>query len=132
MAASPAPTPANRPKSPHLQIWRWHITMATSIFHRASGVALYAGALGLVVWLAALATGAQAFTLISDLLGTLVGQLALYAFSVAVSYHLANGIRHLFWDVGKGYAPKAADGSAWLVIIFALVAPIGVWALANF
>jgi succinate dehydrogenase / fumarate reductase, cytochrome b subunit len=126
-----AAKPSARPLSPHLQVWRWHVTMATSILHRASGVALYGGAIGLTIWLGALAAGPQAFAPITAFLSSIFGLLALYGFSVAISYHLANGVRHLFWDAGKGFTPKAADASGWFVIAFALAAPIGIWALAN-
>jgi succinate dehydrogenase / fumarate reductase cytochrome b subunit len=120
-----------RPLSPHLQVWRWHVTMATSIFHRASGVGLYIGAIGLTAWLITVAIGPEAYAQLAGLLGTLPGQLVLYAFSVAAFYHLANGVRHLVWDAGKGFKPKTADASGWFVIIFALVAPVGLWALAS-
>lgn len=120
-----------RPLSPHLQVWRWHVTMASSILHRASGVALYVGAAGLAIWLLALASGPEAFGVVAGLLATLPGQLAIYAMTVAIVYHMANGLRHLFWDFGAGYDPKAAESSGWLVIIVALAAPIGVFALAN-
>jgi succinate dehydrogenase / fumarate reductase cytochrome b subunit len=126
-----AAKPDTRPLSPHLQVWRWHVTMAASILHRVSGVALYVGALGLVVWLVAVAMGQEAFGPIEFLLQTVIGQLALYVFSVAISYHLAQGLRHLFWDAGYGFKPAQANATAWVAIVFALVAPIGVWALAN-
>lgn len=120
-----------RPIAPHLQVWRWHVTMASSILHRASGVALYAGGVGFAIWLLALASGPEAFAQVSALLGTLPGQLAIYGMTVAIAYHLANGIRHLVWDFGAGYDPRAADSSGWFVIIFALAAPVAVFALAN-
>lgn len=123
--------PTERPLSPHLQVWRWHVTMATSIFHRASGVGLYLGAIGLTAWLITVAIGAEAYAQLAGLLATLPGQLALYAFSVAAFYHLANGVRHLVWDSGAGFKPKTADASGWFVIVFALVAPVGLWALAS-
>ncbi len=126
-----AAKPSTRPLSPHLQVWRWHVTMATSILHRASGVALYAGAIGLAIWLGALAAGPQAFAPVAEFLSSLLGQLALYGFTVAISYHFANGLRHLFWDAGAGLEPKTANASGWFVIAFALAAPIGIWALAN-
>lgn len=121
-----------RPMAPHLQVWRWHVTMAGSILHRATGVGLYAAAIGVAIWLVVLASGPDAYAPVDALLRSLPGELALYALSVAIAYHFANGIRHLVWDSGRGYAPASADASGWLVIIFALVAPIGVWALARF
>ncbi len=125
------PLAERRPLSPHLQVWRWHVTMATSILHRASGVALYGAAAGRAAWLLSLAIGPTAFSQAQRLAFTLPGQLALYAAAVALAYHLANGIRHLVWDFGYGYQGKTANSTGWAVIIFALIAPIGLFALAN-
>ena len=60
--SSPGSREGSRPLSPHLQVWRWHVTMLGSILHRASGVALYAGAALTVVWLASLAAGPATVT----------------------------------------------------------------------
>ena len=120
-----------RPLSPHIQVWRWHVTMAGSILHRASGAALYAAAVGMAIWLTALAAGPGPYALVETILASLIGQLGLYALTVAIAYHLANGIRHLVWDSGRGYNPTTADATGWLVIVFALAAPIGIWALAR-
>jgi succinate dehydrogenase / fumarate reductase cytochrome b subunit len=104
--------------------------MASSIFHRASGVALYAGALGLALWLSAAAFAPEQFATLQGLLANPLGQLALYAMAAAFCYHLANGIRHLVWDLGHGLEPKAANASAWAVIAFGALAPAIFWVLA--
>jgi succinate dehydrogenase / fumarate reductase, cytochrome b subunit len=119
-----------RPLSPHLQVWRWHITMASSIFHRATGAALYGGALGLAAWFGAAAFAPDLFAQVNALLFSPLGQVALYGLAASLCYHLANGVRHLIWDAGHGLEPKAANSSAWLVIGFGLLAPLGLWALA--
>jgi succinate dehydrogenase / fumarate reductase cytochrome b subunit len=116
-----------RPLAPHLQVWRWHVTMATSIFHRASGVALYGGAFILTVWLAAVAAGPDAYAIFEGLALSWFGRAALFAFTVAALYHLANGVRHLFWDLGRGLAPKASNLSGWFVILFSVAGAVGVW-----
>jgi succinate dehydrogenase / fumarate reductase, cytochrome b subunit len=119
-----------RPLSPHLGVWRWHITMATSIFHRASGVALYLGAIILTGWLGALAGGEQAYDGYMGVLKSPLGLLVLFGITAAACYHLANGIRHLVWDAGKGYAPKTSDISGWATIICGAVGGVAVFALA--
>lgn len=106
--------------------------MASSIFHRATGVGLYLTALCLAIWLVALAMGPEAYGLVMSLLNTWPGLIVVYLASVGISYHLANGIRHMVWDIGHGFSPKVADGSAMAVILFALIAPIGVWGLSMF
>lgn len=126
-----AAKPSSRPLSPHVTVWRWHVTMAASIFTRATGVALYAGAIGLTIWLVALAAGPEAFAMVDAFFQSLFGQLALYAMTLAVCYHLAAGLRHLAWDMGRGHEPKTANTTAWLSFAFCLAGPIGIWALAN-
>ncbi len=117
-----------RPLSPHLQIWRWHVTMATSIFHRATGVALYATTALLVAWLVSLASGPEVYAPVEAFLQGALGQAALFAALVALAYHLANGVRHLAWDTGAHLNPKAAGVSAWLAIAFAIAAPTALFA----
>lgn len=119
-----------RPLSPHVQVWRWHLTMLTSILHRATGVALYVGALIGAGWALALASGPNAYAGYMGLLASPLGRLVLFGLTVALFYHLANGIRHLTWDAGKGFEIKAANFSGVLVIAFAVVASAVVWVLA--
>ena len=126
MTQSP-PGQTARPLSPHVQVWRWHITMFTSIAHRATGIALYAGALVLAGWVAALAGGADSYDGYMHLLGSPLGLLVLFGLTVSFLYHLANGIRHLFWDAGKGFEPKTADMSGWATIVFGVVASVLIW-----
>lgn len=122
----------DRPVSPHLSIWRWHVTMASSILHRLTGIGLYGAAIGLALWLIAVAAGPDVYAPIATLLMSPLGQIALYLIVAALSYHLANGIRHLVFDTGAGLAPGDADTSAWFAILFAIAAPIGLWALLTF
>lgn len=124
--------PEQRPISPHLSVWRWHVTMASSILHRATGFGLYVAALGLALWLMAAAAGPELYDpLMAFLMGPL-GQIALYLIVAAIAYHLANGIRHLVFDTGAGLAPTDADASAWFAIFFGVAAPFGLWALITF
>lgn len=93
-----------RPLSPHLQVYRWQITMTMSILHRATGVVLVAGAFALAWWLLAVAAGGEAYASSAACLASPLGKLALFGFSLALVYHLLNGIRHLLWDMGRGFA----------------------------
>jgi succinate dehydrogenase / fumarate reductase cytochrome b subunit len=120
-----------RPLSPHLQVWRWHVTMFASILHRVTGVALYAGVIVLVLWLCALAAGPETFAPIDDLLRTPAGVAAFYAFVGALGFHLANGLRHLFWDAGAGFQPATAEATAWFALIGLIAAPAGFWFILN-
>jgi succinate dehydrogenase / fumarate reductase cytochrome b subunit len=120
-------TVSNRPLSPHLQIYRWPINMVTSILHRASGVALVAGTLLLVWWIAALAHGPAAFDLVQHWIASFLGRLLLFGWTWALFFHLCNGLRHLVWDVGAGYELKTAQRSAWLVIVASIVLTLAAW-----
>ncbi len=124
--------PENRPLSPHLQVWRWHVTMLTSILHRLSGVGLYGAAIGIAFWLIAAAAGPEAYEVFASALNSWPGQAVIYVSVAGVAYHLANGIRHLVFDAGAGLSPSDADTSAWFAILFGLAAPIGLWALVSF
>ncbi len=116
-----------RPVAPHLQVWRWHVTMAASIATRASGVVLYAGLLIVSGLAVALALGPDAYASYTGLLGSPVGLVVLFGLTVSIFYHLAAGIRHLFWDSGRGFLPKTANLTAWFAFAFALVASVLVW-----
>ena len=122
--------PADRPLSPHVQVWRWHVTMFTSIAHRATGMALYGGALIAAGWVISLAAGQEAFDAYRALLTSPLGDLVMFGMTVSLFYHLANGIRHLFWDAGKGFEPKTADMTGWAVIVFGVEAAVLIWIIA--
>jgi len=105
----------DRPLSPHLQIWRFTVTMAASITHRATGVALYTGTILLALWLFAAALGPGVFWRVGAFLTSPFGMFVLAGYIWALSFHLLNGLRHLYWDSGRGLAPKTATMTAWLV-----------------
>ena len=116
--------------SPHLTVWRWHITMATSILHRATGMALYVGALIAAAWAMSLAGGPESYSTFMALMGSPLGRLVMFGLTVAILYHLANGVRHLVWDLGHGLDVKAASSSSLTVLSFTTVATVVVWVLA--
>ena len=106
--------------------------MLTSILHRVTGVGLYAAAIGFALWLMAVAAGPETYEPVAAILASPIGQAALYLIVAALAYHLANGMRHLMFDTGAGLKPSDAEATAWFAILFALAAPIGLWALVNF
>ena len=118
---------ANRPLSPHLQIYRWYLTMALSIAHRASGVALSVGLLFLTWWLLALAGGAESFARVEWWKDSVLGFLFLFGMTFALAYHLGNGVRHLVWDLGYGFEPEVAQKSGIAVLVFAGAVTVLTW-----
>jgi succinate dehydrogenase / fumarate reductase cytochrome b subunit len=119
-----------RPLSPHLQVYRWQITMVMSILHRTTGIVLAVGAFGLAWWLLALAKGGETFAHASHLVASPIGLLFLFAFSLSLVYHLLNGIRHLLWDAGWGYEIPDVYRSGWTVAVLTLVFTLAIWFVA--
>jgi succinate dehydrogenase / fumarate reductase cytochrome b subunit len=107
---------ADRPISPHLQIYRWQLTSVLSILHRAAGVWLSIGTIVLVWWLVAAASGPETFDAVVEFLDSWLGLALLLGWSVALFYHLCNGIRHLVWDTGHGLDLKSTYRGGWLVL----------------
>lgn len=116
-----------RPLSPHLQIYRWPLSMATSILHRITGVALAVGTVLLVWWLAAAAASDDAYATVSWFLRSWIGILCLMGFTVALWYHFCNGIRHLVWDAGFGFAKPQINSSSVFVLAAAGVLSLLTW-----
>lgn len=108
---------ARRPLSPHVFIYRFAYTMALSILHRATGLALSLGLLLLCAWLVALATGPECYDTFARFAASWPVKLIIAAGLVSFCYHLSNGIRHLFWDLGIGLERVDARRSARIVIV---------------
>lgn len=120
----------NRPLSPHLQIYRPQITSVLSIVHRMTGVGLTLGAVLVVWWLLAAATGPEYFAIVDGLLTSWIGLLVLLGSTWALAYHLLNGIRHLVWDMGYGYELETVDRSGIAVLIGSAVLTALLWLVA--
>ena len=116
-----------RPLSPHLQVYRWQITMTMSILHRVSGVVLTVGAFGLAWWLLALADGGEHYARVAALIGSPLGLFFLFGFSLSLVYHLLNGIRHLMWDMGWGFDIPETYRSGWAVAVLTVLFTAAIW-----
>ena len=112
---------ANRPISPHLQVYKPQLTSVLSILHRITGVALAVGTILLVYWLIAAAAGPEAYATAQALIGSWLGRILLFGWTFALYFHLTNGIRHLFWDAGFGFELKTVYASGWTVVALAAV-----------
>lgn len=118
-----------RPLSPHLQVYRWQVQMVTSILHRATGMALAVGMLGLVWGLLSLAAGLDRWEAFAACAGSPLGKIVLFGFSWALAYHLINGIRHLVQDAGYGYEKAEFIRSSWISIIGSIVLVVVAWGI---
>lgn len=115
-----------RPLSPFLH-YRWQYTNTLSILHRITGVLLSLGFLLLVYWLAAAAAGPARYEAALGVLASPLAQVVWFGAAFAFCYHLLNGVRHLFFDMGRGFELETARKSGWAVAIGALVLGLVVW-----
>jgi succinate dehydrogenase / fumarate reductase cytochrome b subunit len=121
---------ADRPLSPHLQIYKPMLTMMMSIIHRMTGAALYFGSLLLAWWLIAAATGPEYFDFVNGLAGSLIGKLVLFGYTWALIHHMFGGIRHFIWDTGSGFELSTIEFMARASIVASLGLTTIIWALA--
>ena len=119
-----------RPLSPHIQIYRWTLTMVLSILHRATGVALYAGTALLAGWLLAAASGEEAYAVVQSISTAWYGRLVLFGYSWALFHHMFGGLRHFIWDTGRGFDLRNVEIIARVTAFVPPVLTIVVWVLA--
>jgi len=122
-------TPADRPLSPHLQIYKPQLTSMLSISHRLTGLALGLGTLFLVWWLIAAATGDGAFATAQGFFGSWLGLLLLFGWTYSFFFHLCNGVRHLMWDTGHGLDLHTAYTTGWAVLAASGVLTVAAFAI---
>jgi succinate dehydrogenase / fumarate reductase, cytochrome b subunit len=129
MASSDALPGSRRPRplSPHLSIYRLTMTMAMSIVHRITGVALYFGVLVLAWFLIAASSDASTFAVFSDFIGSFIGGVALFVITWALFHHLVGGVRHIIWDAGYGLDAPLRDQMAWATLIGGFALTVFVW-----
>jgi succinate dehydrogenase / fumarate reductase, cytochrome b subunit len=121
------PKPANRPLSPHLQIYRPMLSMIMSITHRITGAALFFGTILFVWWLSAAAYSDSYFNWVQELWGSILGRLVLFGFTWALIHHALGGLRHFMWDVGKGFELATVEILARANLIGSIALTIFLW-----
>lgn len=118
----------NRPLSPHLMNWKWHVTMASSIFHRVSGVALYIGTFFVTAMIVSAAMGPEAYSVVETIVFSIFGKIIMFGFTAAIIYHLLSGVRHMVWDGPRtGFSPKVASFWSWFNILAAGIGAAAIW-----
>lgn len=118
---------AQRPLSPHLQVYRPLFTMMMSIVHRITGTALYFGTILMVYWLLAAASGPDAYNTAMDLFGSWLGRLVLFGFTWALLHHMLGGIRHFIWDTGRGFGDRERNWLARATLAGSLALTVILW-----
>ncbi|HXP26258.1 MAG TPA: succinate dehydrogenase, cytochrome b556 subunit [Steroidobacteraceae bacterium] len=109
-----------RPTSPHVWIYRWQIGNTLSILHRFTGAALALGLIALSYWFVSLAGGPASYAAAARLFASPVGLALLLGWTFSFLYHLLNGVRHLFWDAGRGFERTQRHLSGWLAVLGAI------------
>ena len=122
---------SNNPLSPHLQIYRWHISSLLSITHRISGVINLLALILIFFWLLVLSFGESNYESFLLIINSFFGKFILIGFTWSMSFHLLSGIRHLVWDLGYGFELKTANISGIIVVIFSLVLTVIFWLFAR-
>ena len=123
-----APKPAERPLSPHLQIYRPQISSVMSILHRITGVGLIVGMVLLTCWLVCLALGEETYATFLTVMQHPATQLVLFGLTFAFFYHLCAGVRHLLWDAGYFITNEGVDSTGKIAIGVSVLTTIGLWA----
>ena len=122
---------SKNPLSPHLQIYRWHISSLLSITHRIAGVINLLALILIFFWLVVLSLGENNYELFLSIINSFFGKSILIGFTWSMSFHLLSGIRHLVWDLGYGFEIKTANISGIIVIITSLVVTVIFWLFAR-
>lgn len=123
----------SRPLSPHLTIYKPQMSSVLSIMHRLTGVGLFVGALLLVWWIVGgVYSSFNPGVMLWAFWGSIIGKGFLFLWSMAIFYHLLNGIRHLFWDVGMGFTVSTADKTGMLVLVGTVILTLLSWFLALY
>ena len=122
---------SKNPLSPHLQIYRWHISSLLSITHRISGIINLLALILIFFWLIILSFGENNYEIFLLAINDLFGKFILIGFAWSMCFHILSGIRHLVWDLGYGFEIKTSNISGIIVIIFSLAITIGFWLFAR-
>ena len=122
---------SKNPLSPHLQIYRWHISSLLSITHRIAGVVNLISLILIFFWLVVLSFSENNYELFLLLINSFFGKFILIGFTWSMVFHVLSGIRHLFWDFGYGFEIKTANISGVIVIFLSLVLTIVFWLFAR-
>lgn len=122
------PKITRRPLSPHLQVYRPQLTSVLSFAHRLTGVTLALYAVALVLWLVAAASGPGPFAAAQRFMQSLIGQIVLFGGTFCFFLHLCGGIRHLFWDSGRGFELRTIYASGWAVVAASATFTVVAWA----
>ena len=119
----------DRPLSPFMT-YRWTLTMAMSIVHRITGIALYFGTILMAWWLIATASGPGAYAQVQGFTSSWIGRVIVFGYTWALLHHLLGGLRHLIWDLGYGFGKIERERLTLFALIGSITLTIVLWIVA--
>ena len=119
----------SRPLSPHLQIYKFTLTMANSIIQRGLGMAMYFGTLLIVLWLGAAALGDGPYAVMNAIFGLWLVQVILFLATWALFHHMLGGIRHFVWDSINALDPVGRETITRIQFALSILLTLGAWAI---
>lgn len=131
MSDQTPPKARPRPLSPHLQVYKLPLSAWMSIAHRITGVGLSVGLIILTWWLYAAMSGAEAFAQFQSIARHPVGLVMLFGWTLAMAYHMLNGVRHLIWDTGAGLTVAQVRQSGFVILLAAVILNAMIWYVAG-
>ncbi len=111
----------NNPLSPHLQIYKWHVSSLLSITHRIVGVINFFALILICIWVVIIIFDQSNYSFINFFLNTSFGKFLTISLCWTFSFHVLNELRHLLWDAGYGFDLKVAKITGILVFIGSFV-----------
>jgi len=119
------------PLSPHLQIYRWHLSMILSISHRIIGVVNSVALILICLWTTSFLFGEENYEIIKIIFQSFFGKFLIISLSWSFSFHMLSEIRHLIWDLGYGFDLKISKITGVITIIGSLVLTILIYLLGK-
>ena len=121
----------NKPLSPHIQIYKWHISSLVSISHRITGIINILAITLMCIWFALILLGESNYEIIKIFLQTFVGKFILIGITWSFSFQMLSEIRHLIMDLGYGFDLKITKISGLLVIFGSLILTILIYLIGR-
>ena len=121
----------DRPLSPHIQIYKWHISSLVSISHRITGIINFFAITLICIWFALMLLGESNYQIIKIFLETFLGKFILIGITWSFSFQILSEIRHLFWDLGYGFELKTSNISGAIVIFGSFIMTVLIYILGR-
>jgi len=121
----------NNPLSPHIQIYRWHISSLVSISHRITGIINIVALTVICFWIASLLLGENSYEFTKIFLNSILGKLIILGLTWSFSFQILSEIRHLIMDLGYGFELKATKITGLIVIIGSFVMTVLIYLIGK-